>query len=230
MSLRTKLAVLFTLLYVSGFGVVAAVRLDELICLPLNELGDFLAGAFGPLALAWLVFGYFQQGDELKQGTEALLLQAAELKESVQQQTAMVNVAKLQLEEDIRRSNENKQSIERAADPKFKLELRADGRQLLGGLWNIEFELTNDGSTVHEVEITAALKGQVIPVVELDKILAGSVVKLSIVEFLFENGCQTEVAIKYLKSTGLESSFSFFVKYTVSGMRQYDISKKPFDI
>jgi hypothetical protein len=44
-----------------------------------NELGDFAAGFFAPLAFMWLIFGYFLQktqldiqGQELKQNTEAL--------------------------------------------------------------------------------------------------------------------------------------------------------------
>ncbi|WP_369919770.1 hypothetical protein AB8E32_13935 [Marinomonas polaris] len=32
----------------------------------LNELGDYLAGVFSPLAFLWLVYGYFMQNKELK--------------------------------------------------------------------------------------------------------------------------------------------------------------------
>ena len=52
----------------------------------LNEFGDFIAGAFAPLAFFWLVRGYYQQGKELQQNTEALNLQAQELQNSVQEQ------------------------------------------------------------------------------------------------------------------------------------------------
>jgi len=45
----------------------------------LNEWGDFLAGVFSPIAFLWLVLGYMQQGEELKQNTEALKLQKDEL-------------------------------------------------------------------------------------------------------------------------------------------------------
>ena len=31
-----------------------------------NELGDFLAGTFAPVAFLWLVLGFFQQGAELR--------------------------------------------------------------------------------------------------------------------------------------------------------------------
>lgn len=66
--------------------------------LKLNELGDFLAGAFGPLAILWLVLGFFQQGAELRQNRQALHIQAEELKNSVEQQALMVSVAEGQLQ------------------------------------------------------------------------------------------------------------------------------------
>lgn len=66
--------------------------------LELNEMGDFLAGGFAPLAFLWLVFGYLQQGEELKQNTEALKLQAQELKNSVEQQKELVTIQKQEAE------------------------------------------------------------------------------------------------------------------------------------
>jgi hypothetical protein len=42
----------------------------------LNEVGDFLAGAFSPLAFLWLVVGYFQQGHELSASVAQLERQA----------------------------------------------------------------------------------------------------------------------------------------------------------
>ncbi len=64
----------------------------------LNALGDFLAGAFGPLAIWWLVLGYFQQGIELRQNSEALRQQAEELRQSVAEQRKLAETAQLQLE------------------------------------------------------------------------------------------------------------------------------------
>jgi hypothetical protein len=56
----------------------------------LNELGDFLAGAFAPIAFLWLILGYIQQGKQLDQNTKALeqqeralQLQIEEMRESV---------------------------------------------------------------------------------------------------------------------------------------------------
>lgn len=70
---------LITISYLSLFLGVVVARLGELISLPLNELGDFAAGAFGPLAFLWLVLGYRQQGKELNASTLALEQQVSEL-------------------------------------------------------------------------------------------------------------------------------------------------------
>lgn len=64
----------------------------------LNEWGDFFAGFFAPLAFLWLVIGYLQQGDELRQSSQALRLQAEELRNSVEQQSHLVEVSRKQLD------------------------------------------------------------------------------------------------------------------------------------
>lgn len=87
-----------TLTYLVIVVVVIWGRADTLMTMPLNEVGDFLAGAFGPVAFLWLVFGFLQQGDELRQGTEALKLQAFELKNSVAQQSIMAAAATQQID------------------------------------------------------------------------------------------------------------------------------------
>lgn len=50
----------------------------------LNEFGDFIAGAFAPLAFFWLVRGFYQQGKGLEQNSKALRLQADELKKTTE--------------------------------------------------------------------------------------------------------------------------------------------------
>lgn len=55
-------------------------RWDEFKHMDLNELGDFLAGFGGPLAVVWLIFGFHQQGAVLN-------LQTTELKKSIEQQS-----------------------------------------------------------------------------------------------------------------------------------------------
>ncbi|WP_460103902.1 hypothetical protein [Pseudomonas sp. H1_D04] len=87
-----------TVIYIGIIILVIAAKLDELFDLKLNELGDFLAGAFGPVAFLWLVLGFLQQGRELKLSSDALRLQADELKKSVEQQSIMASAAIKQIE------------------------------------------------------------------------------------------------------------------------------------
>lgn len=68
------------------------VNLEEFNSLKLNEKGDLLAGIFSPLAFLWLVYGYLQQGRELKQNSESLRLQATELKNSVEEQKKLIKI------------------------------------------------------------------------------------------------------------------------------------------
>ncbi|MCF4997418.1 hypothetical protein GIW70_21270 [Pseudomonas syringae] len=88
-----QLAGLFTSMYISAAIIIASLRADEVGSLPLNELGDFLAGVFGPLAVLWLVLGYYQQGRELKISSQALVAQCVELSNSVSQQQKALEVS-----------------------------------------------------------------------------------------------------------------------------------------
>lgn len=90
----------FTTAYLIGLSLLIGGRWQDLKLLTLNNLGDFVAGAFGPLAIIWLVLGYFQQGIELRQNSQALHLQAQELANSVEQQRELVKVAQDQYKAD----------------------------------------------------------------------------------------------------------------------------------
>lgn len=91
--------VLGTVIYLIVMATTVAFKFESFINLELNALGDFLAGAFGPIAFLWLVLGFLQQGRELKLSSEALQQQAAELAKSVKQQETLVQVAALQIEQ-----------------------------------------------------------------------------------------------------------------------------------
>ena len=96
-------------------------RLQSLQNMPLNEVGDFLAGVFGPLAILWLVLGFLQQGKELRQNTEALELQAEELSNSVHQQEELVEISWRQHEVNVEALDAEKIRIKKLSEPNFSL-------------------------------------------------------------------------------------------------------------
>jgi hypothetical protein len=91
------IGVFLTILYVVLLFFVLHGRIGELSSLKLNEIGDVLAGVFGPLTILWLILGYFQQGIELRNSTRALDLQAVELARSVKVQSETIEISKIQL-------------------------------------------------------------------------------------------------------------------------------------
>jgi hypothetical protein len=89
---------IFTLTYLTGAGWYVGYGQQSISTLELNALGDFLAGVFSPLAFLWLVLGFLQQGEELRQNGEALRLQAEELRKSVEHQEQLVLATREQVE------------------------------------------------------------------------------------------------------------------------------------
>lgn len=105
---------LFLLLYI-------VFDLAEFSSLKLNEKGDVLAGVFAPLAFLWLIYGYYQQGQELKQNTDALKLQADELANNVEQQRNIYNTARKELDLTVKQMNLNNKQLLIQAQPYFHI-------------------------------------------------------------------------------------------------------------
>ncbi|TXI51532.1 MAG: hypothetical protein E6Q50_00105 [Lysobacter sp.] len=79
------LGIAITVVYLGILGFIFDGRLTEILLMPPNEIGDLLAGMFGPLAILWLILGFFQQGIELRQNTRALLLQEESLRAQLEE-------------------------------------------------------------------------------------------------------------------------------------------------
>ncbi len=114
-------AAYFLLLYFAFQG-----RAIEILLMAPNEIGDLLAGAFGPLAILWLILGFFQQGIELRQNTDALKLQeealraqVSELNASVEQQRQLVEISRKQMEAELETIRIDRERQRKAAQPKF---------------------------------------------------------------------------------------------------------------
>ncbi|MCE5993709.1 hypothetical protein LVV80_17050 [Pseudomonas sp. KCA11] len=130
-------------------------RSGQLLTMPLNEVGDFLAGAFGPVAFLWLVLGFLQQGDELRQGTEALKLQADELKNSVEQQRIMAASALKQIDAQAVALELQHREREAALCANFTLRFSTSGGGTgKPGVAMNRIKLRNDGSAAFNTVIT----------------------------------------------------------------------------
>jgi hypothetical protein len=71
---RIWFGLVITFIWIGGglWFVVSSVRADPDQSLTLGVIGNFLEGAFAPLAFLWLVLGLFMQQRELANNTEAL--------------------------------------------------------------------------------------------------------------------------------------------------------------
>ena len=119
-----------------------------------NEVGDFLAGVFGPLAFLWLVFGYYQQGEELKHSVEALKLQAEELRNSVEQQKELVEVSREAIQAE--RSEKELQAQRRLKEIKPRLTIETKTPQSL----IYSYSISNSGGDCRDLTINLFWSGE----------------------------------------------------------------------
>ncbi|UXZ98856.1 hypothetical protein K3169_13795 [Pseudomonas phytophila] len=190
---------------------------DRIHCLKvmeLNEVGDFLAGAFGPLAILWLVLGFFQQGVELRQGTQALLLQAKELKESVNQQTYLVEAQNRSLQN-------HEQSLEPLLSLTYVGEVGGEGEMLE------RFKLTNDGQYCEAITVQASA-GERECKVALEPLIKGESREFYLD---YEMGSEINVSVYYNRGSGRQGMqlFTLTLDYD-GGDYWYSVSKKPTQV
>lgn len=94
-------------------GVASDIVASHITCLEANQIGDFLAGAFAPLAFLWLIAAVLLQRDELAAQREELR-QSREVAEQ-QVEEARRNVAFVAQQTDVLKQ-QHKMEVERLAD------------------------------------------------------------------------------------------------------------------
>jgi hypothetical protein len=137
---RYRVGIWVTVLYLFALAIYTFLEREAVMKLEPNTLGDALAGAASPLAFLWLVLGYLQQGEELRQNTEALRLQASELRASVEQQTKIAATSQLQFET---YKDQLKQADE-ALNPRFVLRMHKADQD--GANKHFKIEVRNVGA------------------------------------------------------------------------------------
>lgn len=118
---RTTIAFVLTAIWIAGGIVYAYFMRGAFFAMKPQQFAEFLAGAFSPLAFLWLIVGYMQQGEELKQNTLALRQQAEELKLAAKQQGLLVEVTREQLAQERTNIEQERERIQSAAEPMFLL-------------------------------------------------------------------------------------------------------------
>ncbi|MDD1966983.1 hypothetical protein NPS29_16765 [Pseudomonas putida] len=197
-----------TFTYLLVIAVTVALRLTEFKELKLNELGDFLAGVFGPVAFFWLVLGFIQQGQELRLSSDALRMQAEELKASVEQQTALVDAQKSALE-----------NHERSLEP--LLQVHHTGSINLNGELHDTFNILNHGPFCRNVVADFIGRDMALPGMQVSALATGGSQRFRSSGALPYDQ-PWKLQLTYEKANGQISSQSFgMIKRVVEGVDFY---------
>lgn len=225
--MRNKLSWLggvVTLLYLVFIAFLVSGRISSIWELPLNELGDFLAGVFGPVAFFWLILGFLQQGQELRQGTEALLLQAKELKNSVEQQSIMAAAATMQIEAQQKALQLQIDERDRELQPEFEFVggTRTGGQ---GGSVRTSVRMMNNGNEVREVKVSMDP-----PIGELEGVSIGTMRRGSSSDFQMMFQCPEALVlghweVEYLRLDGIRRKDVFL--YRIDPSSPFVILERP---
>lgn len=156
---KTLLGIGLTAAYLLSLAAYMASDWPAFSVMKPGEWGNFLGGAFAPLAFLWLVLGFLQQGEELRHSADALWLQGEELQHSVEQQRQLVDVTREQLRFESTMLEQQREEIARNAQP--ILRLRQTGS--MGGSEGTrvyDFSLLNHGKPCTEVKIDVEAKSK----------------------------------------------------------------------
>lgn len=178
----------------------------------LNEWGDALAGFFAPLAFFWLVIGYLQQGQELRQSTVALQLQAEELRNSVEQQSRLVEVSRLQLQQETEALQEERARRREAALPRFVVTQGTTYHDVRGTRY--ELIVRNVGSVATRGAFEVNSEVRILSSPSWDILQLNDRLTLTL---MVDIGVFTTVGMRYLDAEGLPGLARFTLAVSDSG-------------
>ena len=150
----TIFGILISVIWVAAFSCIVYFNLDDARSMTLNEWGDFLAGGSAPLALLWLVIGYFQHGKELRLNTSALETQQEELRHQVEETAQLAKNSERQAEATERLVQVTKMDLDREQrhkDRNAKPEFVSVGSSI--SVDKLEIVFINYGGEARDVEV-----------------------------------------------------------------------------
>lgn len=152
-----RAGIAISICWLAGLSIYAATVWPNFVKMTPDEFATFLSGAFAPLALGWVVLGFFQQGHELRQNAHALKLQGDELRNSVEQQRELVQVTRDQLQAELDQVAHERTELARTSNP--QLRFRQAGHGTSGRAMMMDFHLTNVGVACTEVKVSIEPSG-----------------------------------------------------------------------
>lgn len=173
MATRTNVAISVTSIWIAVGAIHFMVYPEIYAGLSPNEWGDTLAGFFAPLAFLWIIVAYLQQGDELRQNTEALRLQEKELAAQVKETRRHVETAQERLELERERRLEAQEARKQEIQPVFE---PRGGRGRGGG--GMTMDVRNTGGDA--LDISVEIDGKSLNVKGGDYVRGGSEFKVSV--------------------------------------------------
>lgn len=199
---RTIIGASVSLVYLGAVVALSWSGREALFKMAPNEVGDFLAGIFGPLAVLWLILGYFQQGEELRHSTEALKQQAEELKQSVEHQQALVDVTRRQVAVQLEAFAQERKRERDALRP--RLWLSTNGHVITGGLTNASFKLENSGYRATDLLVECLVGDRRLPSTSISTLNEKTTFNLSADGLRREDIGQIRFVIAYVDGAGEE--------------------------
>lgn len=204
-----------TATYVGGALLIMGAKFEELVLLKLNEIGDLAAGVFGPVAFLWLILGYLQQGKELRISSEALRMQADEMKALVSQQVAIVEAQNLTL-----------LNHEASLEPLLDLVYAGAGSGNLGKYFRLT--LSNKGSYCEHIFRQLLVWGTEINAARMPAMAKDSSERFIIMDE-FDGGVEHELRFYYKRISEYVGFQGFtIIKYNKNGADSLLIIKKPY--
>lgn len=216
-----------TVVWLGLLAGYVCLRWADLAALEPNAVGDFLAGAFAPLAFLWLVLGFFQQGIELRNSGDALWLQGEELRNSVEQQRELVAVTREQLTFESEVLAAQRAETRRNAQP--VITLTVNGSSATGGVRRQSFSVSNHGKSCTRVLLRFSDSAKSIAWNSLPSGNAQSIIK----KFTEGQDAEWIVFISYLDELLIPGATAFVVTFSAgqtSIVEQPDLRPEILDL